>query len=435
MHHDGIRDVQGLWLLAGLMLTEVVASLFTESDVLRAAIVSSIPIVFLFLAVAQACISARFVIPRANGAQLILMLLVGAGLYASALGLMKGNNVYYLFADIYHWWVELFFVAYLTYVVARRIDSTALVKCIVLISLLLGILTLIAVVLSSLGLTTAAGHHVAAINLFRLDAGRGYPLLLLLLLFATSRAQVNLPETWGLIRLIAAVMLLIALAFTLKRALWLTFLGASMFLLLPKHYLKIALLSVPLVAAAIWGVFLFFPNFAWGVVFALADSITYNPNYTIEDTLGERIQQIVNLLPYMNNPVGYGFGAEFYTYWPGGNTYGNVHYIHNLYIYNLLQLGYAGVVLFVTAYAMLLKDLWAQIGRKTDLEWLARGTFAATLAMLVTGLTMISTHTVFNGLVFGLGLTVAIKARQRAALAKAAGRGGLRIADTGRIYS
>ena len=93
MQHDGIRDVQGLWLLAGLMLTEVVASLFTASDVLRAAVVSSVLVVFMFLAVAQACISARFVIPRANGAHLILMLLAGAGVYATLLGLMKNNNI------------------------------------------------------------------------------------------------------------------------------------------------------------------------------------------------------------------------------------------------------------------------------------------------------------------------------------------------------
>ncbi len=435
MHSNGIREVHGLWLLAGLMLAEVAASLFTESDVARAAVVSSVVMIFLFLAVAQACISRRFEIPRAKGEHLVLMLIVAAGLYATVLGLARNNNIYYLVADIYHWWIELFFVAYLTYVVTRRIGSAALVKSIVLISLVLGVVTLAAVVLGSLGLTSAAGHNVAAINVFRLDAGRGYPMLLLLLLFATSRAPVRLPELWSLIRLVASVMLLLALAFTLKRTLWLTLMGASLFLVLPKRFLKIGLISVPVVALSIWGVFVFFPNFAWGIVDALAASITYNPNYTVEDSLAERLQQIISLQPYFNNPVGYGFGAQFYAYWSGGNTYGNVHYIHSLYVFNLLQLGYAGVTLFVIAYALLLKDLWAEIGRKSDLEWLARGAFAATLSVLVTGLTLISTHTVFNGMVFGLGLTVAIKARQRAALARAARRGGMRIADPGRIYS
>jgi hypothetical protein len=259
--------------------------------------------------------------------------------------------------------------------------------------------------------------------------------LLILLLVATSRAPVKLPELWRLIRMLALVMLLLALAFTLKRTLWLTFIGASLFLFLPKRFLKIGLISVPVVALAIWGLFLYFPNFAWGLVKGLASTITYNPNYTVEDSLAERVQQLVSLRQYFGNPVGYGFGAQFYAYWSGGNTYGFVHYIHSLYAFNVLQLGYAGVTLFVIAYSVLLKDLWAEIGRRTDLEWLARGTFAATLSVLVTGLTLISTHTVFNGLVFGLGLTVAVKARQRAALARAAGQREMRIADPGRIYS
>ena len=435
MHRNGIRDIQGLWLLAGLMLAEVLVSLFTESDVARAAAVSSVLMAFMFLAVAQACISTRFKIPKASGAHLVLILIVGAGLYATLVGLIKRNDIYYLIADLYHWWIELFFVAYLTYVVARRIGSTALVKSIVSISLVLGLLTLVAVVLGSIGLTSAGGHNVAAINMWRLEAGRGYPLLLILLLFATLRAQVKLPELWRLIRVIASVMLILALVLTLKRALWLTFVGASMFLLMPKRYLKIGLIAVPLVTVAIWSVFLLFPNFAWGVVKGLAASITYNPNYTVEDTLAERVQQVVSLLPYMNNPIGYGFGAQFYAYWSGENTYGYIHYIHNLYVYNLLQLGYAGVGLFVLAYGVLLKDLWAEIGRKTDCEWLARGTFAAAISMLITGLTMNSTHTVFNGLVFGLGLAVTVKARQRAALVKAVRRRGIGIADTGCIYS
>lgn len=264
MQRNENRQVAGLWLLAGLMLAEVVVSVATESDVARAAAVSSVLLAFIFVAVAQACLSGKFVIPRVGGANLVLILIAVAGLYATLLGLLRGNNIYYLAADIYHWWVELFFVSYLTYTAARRIDSAALVKSIVSISLALGMLTLIAVFLGSVGVISTGGHTVAAISIFRLDAGRGYPLLLILLLFATSRAPVRLPAIWSLMRVTASVMLMLALAFTLKRALWLTFLGAAMFLWLPKRYLRLALLAVPVVVAGIWSVFLLYPNFAFG---------------------------------------------------------------------------------------------------------------------------------------------------------------------------
>ena len=371
----------------------------------------------------------------ATGAGAIVGMLLVVGAYATVLGLVRHNDIYYLGADLYHWWIELFFVAYFTYAVAKRITPGALVRNMIAISIVLGSLTLIVVVLGSIGLATGGGHKVASLNIWRLEAGRGYPILLTLLLFASLRARVGLTQAWKLARFVGAALLLFALLITLKRTMWLTFIGASVFLYLPKRFLKAGLVAAPVGLGGVAAVVALYPNAVIRALETVALTLTYNPNYTVEETLGERVQQMALLVPYMSDPIGYGFGAQFYTYWPGENTYGYVHYIHNLYVYDLLQLGYGGIALFVIAYAMLLKGLWNEIGKRSPYEWLARGAFAATAAVLVSGLTLISTHTVFHGLVFGLGLVVAVEAKQRSVQEKRVRQRGLELANTGRIYS
>ena len=429
------NEGQGLRLIASLMLAEVVVCLVTDSDTIRAAVVSTVLAIFLFFAFAQACLRGQFKVPKATGATSILLLLFAAGMYGTLLGLVRRNDYYYLAADVYHWWIELFFVAYITFVVARHISSASLIKSIVSISFILGAVTICFVILGTLGLTSAGGHMVAAISIWRLDAGRGFPMLLLLVLVATFRSKEPLPVNWRTLRTLAMLLLLVTLFLTLKRAMWLTFVCASMFIVMRKVYLKLALVFAPIVVVAVLGFVVVYPNAALALLVRFAQSITYNPNYTIEDTLGERIQQIVALVPYMKNLVGYGFGAQFYTYWPGQNTFGFVHYIHNLYVYTYLQTGIGGVLSYAAAYWLLLKGLWKQIGSKSDYEWMARGCFAATMAVLVTGLTMNSAHTVFNGLIFGLGLVIAVSARQRAASIRRISPPGQNLADAGQTYS
>lgn len=404
---------QGLKLIAGVAAAEVVVSLFTESEVGKAVAVATVLALFFMASLVQSSIIGRFSIPKPSGLEGVFFILMAAGFYAVLLGILRHNDVYYFAADIYHWWVELIFIAYFTFAVGMHIRPAVLVKGLLTLSVILGSLTLLVVVLGSLGLATGGGHQVQAIGVWRLEASRGYPILLIILLFCSLRAKIELSLVWRWVRVVAFVLLMLALALTLKRTLWLVFLGANVFIFAPKRYLTFGLVSLPFVLGGVIMLYVLVPGIFQTALGEIASKLTYNPNYLVEDSLGERIQQVMLLAPYIGNWMGYGFGAVFYTYWPAENTFGYVHYIHNLYVFNILQLGYIGFVLFVLAYFMLGRNLWKIIGSPSEYEWLARGVFAAIAAMMASGMTIVSTHTVFNGLVVGLGMIVVAQVRSQ----------------------
>ena len=119
----------------------------------------------------------------------------------------------------------------------------------------------------------------------------------------------------------------------------------------------------------------------------------------------ERYEQIGLVAGYLfGQPWGHGLGAEFLTYWPSENTYGYVHYIHNLYVYYLLQLGYLGCLLLFSSYLIVMWLLWRRIDQGDPLDWAVRAGLAAILSVLVPGLTMVSLHSAFAGFVIGFGV-------------------------------
>jgi hypothetical protein len=128
----------------------------------------------------------------------------------------------------------------------------------------------------------------------------------------------------------------------------------------------------------------------------------------------ERHEQLSLVAGYVfGEPFGHGLGAEFLTYWPSENTYGYVHYIHNLYVYYLLQLGWAGCLLLFSSYALVLWMLWRRLDRDSEMDWAVRAAFAGILCILVPGVTMVSLHSVFAGFVLGFGVWLASRPMPR----------------------
>lgn len=389
-----------------ILAAEIAAELFAESEVVRAAAVGAVLMLVATAIVAYAATAGAFRIRRSLAEQLLVLApLALAGLYGAALGVYRGNSVYYVAADVYHTFFELLLVTVIAAVFFQRLTPVQLVRTLSWTFLLLGGMGVMGTLLGMAGLISTGGHEVEALGLWRLNAGRGFPEVPLILLLASYRYRGPLPAAVRLVRAAAVFVLVLSFAAVLKRSMWLTFLAVSPVLFLHKRLIGIgvaaALGILPLLVLG----YLLAPGLFLAAGAAAAQLLTYNPNYTVEDTLVERVQQIANVWPYMKATVlGYGSGAEFYTYWPGENRYGYVHYVHNLYVYYFLQLGYAGLVLYFAPFAALGWRLWRRVGEPDHLEWVRRGALAATVALLANGLTMVSLHTTFAGVMLALGV-------------------------------
>lgn len=408
---------RGLLVIAALIAAEVTVVFFTESEVVGAAAVAAVLSVAVVSGFLRSAIAGDASVPVIKGGSFFL-LLFAIGIYGTLLGLLKRNDIFYWAADVYHWWFELVIVAYLVYVIVQRIPQIAIVEFLCATSVFLGCISLLFIFLGSVGLTLGGGHIIPSLGMWRFEGGKGFPLLMAVPLFSSFRSRSQLSLNWRFARYVGACLLMAVLVFTFKRTMWLTFMGAAFLMFAPKRVVKYAFIFTPIFCVSLVIIYRLFPNTFIEVLSYISDWLTYNPSYTVEETLGERAAQIYYLMPYMRSIPGYGFGASFFTYWPGNNTMGVVHYIHNNYVYNLLQLGYGGFAAFLFFYVGFGWRLWKVLGTDNEREWMARGAFAGIAAMLVSGLTLNSTHTVFNGLIVGLGL-VAVNLRFRNNLNKA----------------
>ncbi len=390
----------------GIILLILMAELFSfilfDSDVLRAGLVSSILLGVTFFGLLAAFLKKNMRI-RLKELQpfALLMIVVGVGGYGFLLAVLGGNNVYYIMADAYHWFIEFTLAVLLIIWLLKNETSEDAKDHIVNWSILSAIVGLGVVLLGTLHLLPNGGHVIGSLGLWRLELGRGFPEYLLIPVTAVLVGSLNNKKTKPLI---AWLLLMLVLIFTFKRTLWGSYLVVVPFLLMSKKAIRVTLLlSVYLLIAGILVVVLF-PGLVERAVFSMLDMVNYNPNYTTEDSLLERVQQISSAARYVQiKPWGYGLGAEFYTYWPGGNDWGTVHYIHNLYLFLLLQFGMPGFAFIVLG---LLGTFWLffrQLNIVPEWDWCLRTGIAGLMAILINGLTLLSIHSVFASLLVGLG--------------------------------
>lgn len=397
-----------LWptVTIGLVLTgEVAAEVFLVPDAGRAALLSALTGLTLFGALLRTLVLDGPYLPR-SVIRLVAVLapVIFVTIYGYGIAVTRGNDPYYVAADLYHLILEIGLVALLTVWVLHRRAERDVQVLVIGVGLATGGVAFGASLLGAVGLVETGGHFVESVGLWRMFAGRGFPLVPLTLctaLLASGRVSPRLrPWLW-----LATGLLFIDLVLALKRAMWLTYLGVLPILFWRAATLRVLLLGGVIALPAALAATILRPDIVLGVFYFLNSLLTYNPNYTILDTLMERYEQIELVAVYLfGQPWGHGLGAEFLTYWPGENTYGYVHYIHNLYVYYLLQLGYLGCLLLFSSFLIVMWLLWRRIDRGDPLDWAIRAGLAAVLCVLVPGLTMVSLHSAFAGFVVGFGV-------------------------------
>ena len=139
-------------------------------------------------------------------------------------------------------------------------------------------------------------------------------------------------------------------------------------------------------------------------LFAKLDFLSYNPRYSVEDTMTDRMHQLQDVSGTWNWVRGYGFGAEFWIHDPGEEVTMKLHYIHNLFFFYLLQYGGLLTILVLLVWLWVQIQLASSYGRHNgDWDWLLAGSLGSHLAIMLNGLTILSTHSVLSGMAFGCG--------------------------------
>lgn len=391
-------------------MAELGSFVIFDSDVLRAGLVSATLGGVALFGVMNAFLGNALKV-KLRHPDLLGLLFLGlvVGIYGLMLALLGGNKTYYILADAYHWFAELILAILLMTWLLQKTTSEDLQTHTINWSIIASITGLFVVVLGTAGLLPYGGHVIGAISIWRLELGRGFPEYLLIPITAIlfmSKPERN-PRSW-----LAWGLLVLVLIFTFKRTLWGSYLLVVPFLFLSKRIIRIVLLSSVYLLTGAGFVIALFPGFVQRSVLALLELVNYNPNYTTEDSLLERVQQISSAAGYIQiKPWGYGLGAEFYTYWPGGNTWGVVHYIHNLYLFLLLQFGMPGFILIVLSVLWTFWIFFRQLEVSPEWDWCLRTGIAGLLAIIINGLTLLSIHSVFAALLLGMGYYGVIRSR------------------------
>ena len=397
------------WLVILIPLAAVTLRFVSDSDALRGLGVT--------LACALAAVALWFTRPRDTPLRLPhkaphLWMLALAGVitaYGLIMGLIAGNDGYYLAAGAYHWAVELMAIALLASVAAHRLGPAGTLRLVAVLGLALALVSLAGVIGAHLGLVEHGGHFVGRQDrLWRLEAGMAFPLVLMLYVIAALSLG-DAPRPWRPLLLVATLLLAIVLLVTLKRAMWLSLIVGLLVLWLPAPRARwLAVWASLLAAAAVTYVIIDASR-----VFAVVDFLTYNPDYRVVDTIADRSQQLADVWAYVvAQPFGHGFGAEFFTYVPGRDARVDVHYIHSIYVTYLLQLGLPATVLAVQLWYAFSMRVVRSIGRHAPWDWVLRATLASLIVIALNGIILNATHTVWAGLTIGLG-AAAITASRR----------------------
>ncbi len=402
-------------ILLAILSAEILASIASDSDALRAAAVSLVVGPTLLLLFFSWCMAPSLNLKKYVVKPLVMATsMVAVGVYGMAIAVLRHNSMYYLAADVYHWFIELLLMTAITIWAVARSQPIGIAIALAAHGIILGGMGLFTFVAGTAGFPVHGGQIVSNLHIWRLELSRGFPMLPLL--FTTAALFIRKRDPWPkqvrVLLWIAFAIYLPGLVVTLKRSMWLCYLGGVVLLFLSKRKIMwgaiIGLVSIPIIATFV----VLFRDAIMSALVGMADLLTYNPSYSVEDTLGERVKQILTMLPYLaKNMYGYGMGAQFYGYWPGENTFGVVHYIHNLYIYYLLQIGLPGTGMMFFLLVWLLWTLLSHMGRDQEWEWILRASFASVTAMAVNGMVLVSIHTCFAGLVVGLGLMAYIRVR------------------------
>ncbi|MCC6680709.1 MAG: O-antigen ligase family protein [Phycisphaeraceae bacterium] len=403
----------GAWLLAAALVGEVLGWVLLEGDAARALLVTLLLGPFLLAAAWRVLRNRPVTFPRLRPGHVgVLVVWAGIGVAALVIAMLSLNAPYYIAADLYHWFVEVLLVALLTAYVFGRGSASDAAWITAVTGLIVGLVCVATFVLGSLQLTKGGTHFVANLGVARLIVGRGTPQLMFLIVTAALWWHRSWDGRTNLALTLAWLLLAVAMAATLKRTLWLSFPVAALWVILPRRWLLAGLLGMAPVLVLAGCVYAAMPESINQLAQRAADALTYNPSFTVEETLARREAQLQSVWPYIvDQPAGHGLGASVFAFWTRGQTYDDVHYIHNFYAYYGLQLG-VGLLLLTMLSAGWLGWTWLnQPGQKGDWGFATRAALGCLVALAINGMSLVATHTVFAGFALGLGLAGAAKLR------------------------
>lgn len=316
--------------------------------------------------------------------------------YGVLRAIYHGNDQYYLLAELYHWFVELTLVAIVTRLALTGTPADS-AKVMIIACFLVGSFTAMLVAGCYAGIVPGGGYFQAGSLFWHLKAGVNFPqvplMLALLALFRCSSIG-NSYRAMGWIGVVSCGVLLVL---TLKRTMWLSTIGCIACAMLPKGQIRqaatwISLLGIIVIAGVI----------ARGSeVFGLLDFMTYNDAYSVSDTMEDRTNQLSDAVRLFST-AGEGLGAEVDIYKVNINKVDRVHYIHSLYVYQIVQFGIPiGVAALLLLFWMTLNVL-SQSNRPAVNDWRADAGLACLLAVAINGVTLVSLHSAFAGVAFGV---------------------------------
>lgn len=396
----------GAWLLAAVLLSDVAGWVIFRGDAARAVLITTLLLGGLGFVILWAIHGGTATLPRLGVTQTAVLL---AATLIGGLGFMLAvlwhNDPYYVAADLYHWFVEGLVAVVVTAAILGRGTAQDAARAVAVIGLLVGAVCVAVFVLGTFRVVSEGTHYVNNLGIARLIVGRGTPQVILLAVVAAAWRADRWDRATRLLLALAIPLLLFGLAVTLKRTLWLSFPIAAACAVLPRKWLAGGAVGGALLAVAALVLVLALPRTTDRLLTGAAGVLTYNPGFTVQETLARRSEQLGSVWPYIvEHPYGHGLGASVFAYWTRGQTYADVHYIHNLYAYYALQIGVVPTLLLLLLAGLLMWRLARQDDRADDWGFAARAGLAGLVALLINGVSLVPNHTFFAGFVVGLGM-------------------------------
>jgi hypothetical protein len=414
MPRGKVPGVVSMLLLAMLLVSEIVGWMAFGGNAMRVGLV--IGVLMLGLVPVALCVAQNRPVWLARLCPIHVVILSGlmaVGLAALGVALWRGNDPYFIAADAYHWFIEGLAMAIITAAIFGRASAGDAARAVAIIGLLVGLTCLVAFTLGTLRIFDGGTHFVNNLGIARLIVGRGTPQLMIIIVTAAAWRCRRWDAMTRCLLLVAWAVLALALAVTLKRTLWLSFPIAAAAAIMSRRWLLYIVAATVAFGPVIAVAAMFMPQTVGQIAQGTAETLTYNPGFTIAETLSRRSEQLQSVWPYIiEHPGGHGFGASVFAYWSHGQTYAQVHYIHNFYAYYALQLG-VGLLMVVVLLTGWLGWTWLREDERTsDWGFAVRGALGCLVALAINGMSLVATHTLFAGLAIGLGIIGSAKLRQ-----------------------
>lgn len=394
----------------GIPLLELVGQVISPEEATRALLVFPAVVLLLLVAGVDMMTRRRRDVSLDSGIRRYFFYagwLIALGAFSAVYALVKHNDPDNIAKEIYHWFVEVLATAFLGVWAASRYSATRVCSAYIRACVLYGFVGLAVAVLGTFNMVPGGGVHVAGSRWFRLELGRGYPLIPLIIagsMFFYPPGGLSRRTKMAIV--VACFLLVLATVATLKRTQWLVVPVCLFGAMLSRRQLM-AVAGLALCGfVLLWSANAVMPHQVDNFLANVKEQLTYNKNWSIDDTLKAREHQAQDgIKEGMRSPIGQGFGAEIDTISADGKRTVKQHYLHSLHAYYILQFGPLGYGLVAVVIAALTWAVFRHFDTVEDCQWMLRASLFSLVACGITGLALVSIHTTFAGMALGLAIT------------------------------